>query len=322
MSTYNGNSRAFSRALLVGTVTLLGALQMTAAGGTAVDQRGGADEGARLLAGAIDIHVHTLPDDRPRSIDGVEDAKLSHSRGMRAIVLKNHYESTAGMAYMVRKLVPDMEVFGGIDLNLTVGGINPAAVEHMTRVSGGWGRLVWMSTFDAENQVRFSKENRPFVTVSRGDDLTPEVKQVIGLIAKHNLVLATGHVAPREGLMMLREGRRLGVQHMVVTHAINPPVSMAVDQMQEAAKLGAFIEFTGSSLASADADARMTRFAEAIRKVGPEFCILSSDLGQQGNPLPPDGFGAFLVALRGKGFTAQEVDRMAKQNPARLLGLP
>ena len=61
MSTYNGNSRAFSRALLVGTVTLLGALQMTAAGGTAVDQRGGADEGARLLAGAIDIHVHTLP---------------------------------------------------------------------------------------------------------------------------------------------------------------------------------------------------------------------------------------------------------------------
>jgi hypothetical protein len=226
------------------------------------------------------------------------------------------------MVYMVRKLVPGMEVFGGIDLNLTVGGINPAAVEHMTRVSGGWGRLVWMSTFDAENQVRFSKENRPFVTVSRGDDLTPEVKQVIGLIAKHNLVLATGHVAPREGLMMLREGRRQGVQHMVVTHAINPPVSMTVDQMQEAAKLGAFIEFTGSSLASADADARMSRFAEAIRKVGPEFCILSSDLGQQGNPLPPDGFGAFLVALRGKGFSVQEVERMAKQNPARLLGLP
>ncbi len=178
-----------------------------------------------------------------------------------------------------------------------------------------------MSTFDAENQVRFSKENRPFVTVSRGDDLTPEVKQVIGLIAKQNLVLATGHVAPREGLMMLREGRRKGVQHMVVTHAINPTVSMTVDQMQEAAKLGAFIEFTGSSLASAEADASMSRFAEAIRKVGPEFCILSSDLGQQGNPLPPDGFGAFLVALRGKGFSVQEDERMAKQNPARLLGL-
>ena len=66
----------------------------------------------------------------------------------------------------------------------------------------------------------------------------------------------------------------------------------------------------------------MGRFADAIRKVGPEFCILSSDLGQQGNALPPDGFGAFLMALRGKGFTAQEIDRMSKQNPARLLGLP
>ncbi len=321
MSTHNGNPRIFSRALLVVTVTLLGALEMTA-GGTAASQGGGADDAARALAGAIDIHVHSLPDDRPRSIDGVDVAKLALARGMRAIVLKNHYESTAGPVFMVRKLVPGIEVFGGIDLNLTVGGINPAAVEHMTRVTGGWGRMVWMPTFDAENQVRFSKENRPFVTVSRGDDLVPEVKQVIALIAKHNLVLATGHSASREGLMMLREGRRQGVQHMVVTHAMNPPVSMTVAQMQEAAKLGAFIEFTGSSLKTPDADARMTRFADAIRQIGPEFCILSSDLGQQGNALPPDGFGAFLMAQRGKGFTAQEVDRMAKQNPARLLGLP
>jgi hypothetical protein len=68
--------------------------------------------------------------------------------------------------------------------------------------------------------------------------------------------------------------------------------------------------------------ARIDRFADAIRKVGPEFCILSSDLGQMGNPLPADGFGAFLVAMRGKGFSEREVDRMSKQNPARLLGLP
>ena len=91
--------------------------------------------------------------------------------------------------------------------------------------------------------------------------------------------------------------------------------------MQEAAKLGAFIEFVGGSLAGADAAARIDRFAEAIRKIGPEFCILSSDLGQVGNALPPDGFGQFLVALRGKAFTDREIERMAKQNPAQLLGL-
>jgi hypothetical protein len=280
-----------------------------------------ADETTRALAGAIDIHVHSLPDDRPRSIDAIDVAKLARMRGMRAIVLKNHYESTAGLAYLVRKVVPDLEVFGGIDLNLTVGGINPAAVEHMTRLSGGWGRIVWMPTFDAENQVRISKESRPFVAIARGGELLPEVKQVISLVAKHGLVLATGHSSPQEGLMLLREGRRQGVQHMVVTHAMNTPVLMDVPQMQEAAKLGAFIEFVGGSLAAADAEARMSRFAEAIRKIGPEFCILSSDLGQQGNALPPDGFGAYLVRLRAKGFTEQDIDLMSKRNPATLLGL-
>jgi hypothetical protein len=279
------------------------------------------DNYAAVLAGAIDIHVHSDPDSLPRSIDAINLAKLSRSKGMRAIVLKNHYDPTGPWAYMVRKEVPGLEVFGGIDLNLTVGGINPAAVEHMTQVSGGWGRFVWMSTFDAENQVRYSKENRPFVSVSRNGKLLPETLQVIAVIAKHGLVLATGHVTPAEALMLLREGRSQGVRHMVVTHAMNPPVLMNLSQMQEAAREGAFIEFVGGSLATPDAPARMDRFADAIRKIGPEFCILSSDLGQKGNALPPDGFAAFILALRARGFTEQELNRMSKQNPAQLLEL-
>ena len=307
---------------LIGQVAVAIGLLGAVVAGAGGDQDGGASDVARALAGAIDIHVHSLPDDRPRSIDAIDVAKLARARGMRAIVLKNHYESTAGTAYLVRRLVPDIEVFGGIDLNLTVGGINPAAVEHMTRVTGGWGRIVWMPTFDAENQVRSSKESRRFVSVASNGELVPAVKDVLALIAKHDLVLATGHSAPEEALLLLREGRRLGVRHMVVTHAMNAPVLMDVPRMQEASTLGAFLEFVGGSLATADAQARIDRFADAIRKVGPQFCILSSDLGQAGNALPPDGFGAFLVALRARGFTQQDVDLMSKQNPARLLGLP
>ena len=274
------------------------------------------------LKSAIDIHVHSLPDDRPRSVDAIAAARQARDRGMRAIVLKNHYESTAGLVHLVRTLVPGIEVFGGIDLNLTVGGINPAAVEHMTKVTGGWGRIVWMPTFDAENQVRFSKENRPFVSVSRNGVLIPEVRQVITLIAKHNLILATGHSSSQEGLLLLREARAQGVQRIVVTHAINPPIEMTVAQMQDAAKMGAFIEFVGSTPVSPDAAERYDRFAAAIRQIGPDVVILSSDLGQMGNPLPADGFGAFLVAMRARGFSEPEIDRMARQNPARLLGLP
>src|SRR4029453_8042181 len=90
---------------------------------------------------------------------------------------------------------------------------------------------------------------------------------------------------------------------------------------QAAAKEGAFIEFTGGSVRAANAAARIDSYADAIRKVGPEFCILSSDLGQKGNPLPADGLAEFVMALRMRGFSDQDLDRMAKQNPARLLGL-
>ena len=276
----------------------------------------------RVLRGAIDVHVHSDPDNVPRSLDGLEAAKQARAKGMRAIVLKNHYDPTAGLAYLARKEAPGLEVFGGIDLNLSVGGMNAAAVDHLAQVAGGWGRIVWMSTFDAENQVRFSKENRPFVSVSRNGALLPETRAVIAAIAKHRLVLATGHVSADEGLLLVREGRQQGVAHLIVTHAMNPPVLMDVAKMQEAARLGALIEFVGGSQTTADAPERVARMADAIRRVGPQFCIVSSDLGQKGNALPVDGFAAFLLALRAKGFSAADIDRMSKQNPATLLGLP
>ncbi len=197
----------------------------------------------QMLEGAIDIHVHADPDSRGRFIDAIEVARLARSRGMRAIVLKNHYEPTASLAYITRKEVPGIEVFGGIALDLQVGGINPAAVENMARVKGGWGRIVWMPTLTSENAVRAFKLNQPFVSVSRNGKLLPEVNKVISLVANYGLVLATGHVSAEEALMIIREGHRQGLQHMVVTHAMEGPVWMNLPQMQEAASLGAFIEF-------------------------------------------------------------------------------
>ena len=277
---------------------------------------------ARDLRGAVDIHVHSDPDNVPRALDGLEAAKLAQERGMRAIVLKSHFDPTAGLALLARKAAPGIEVFGGIDLNLPVGGMNPHAVEHMVRVNGGWGRMVWMSTFDSENQVRTSKSpNAPFVRVSQNGALLPETKAVIAAIAKHRLVLASGHVSAQEAMLMFEEGRRVGVRAMVATHGMSAPTSLTVEQAQQAARLGVFIEFVSGTLANATAQARIDRIADDIRKVGVDHAIVSSDLGQRGNALPPDGFATFIEALRKKGFTDLELDRMAKQNPARLLGL-
>ena len=135
-------------------------------------------------------------------------ARLAKQRGMRGLVLKNHYESTAALAYVVRQEVPGIEIFGGIDLNLTVGGINPAAVERMVLMKGGYGKVVWMPTFDNENQVKYSKENRPFVSVSKSGHLLPEVERVIDIVAKHQLTLETGHSSPEDGLLIVHEAHQ------------------------------------------------------------------------------------------------------------------
>ena len=286
----------------------------------AIPQATGANV-ARDLRGAIDIHVHSHPDNVARSLDGIEAARFAKDKGMRAIVLKNHFDPTAGLAWLARKAVPGIEIFGGVDLNLPVGGMNVHAVEHMAQVNGGFGRMVWMSTFDAENQIRTNKSNAPFVRVSQNGALLPETKAVIAAIRKHNFVLASGHVSAQEALLMFEEGQRLGIRGMVATHGMGAPTFLSVEQAQQATRLGAFIEFTSGTLANASAQARLDRLADDIRKVGIDHAILSSDLGQGGNPLPADGFATYMEALRRKGFTDQELDRMAKENPARLLGL-
>src|SRR5688572_13740458 len=156
------------------TVAGLMALAIAAVGARqAIPQATGANV-ARDLRGAIDIHVHGNPDNVARSLDGLEAARFAKDKGMRAIVLKSHFDPTAGLAFLARKAAPGIEVFGGVDLNLPVGGMNPHAVEHMVRVNGGWGRMVWMSTFDSENQVRTGKSpNAPFVRVSQNGALLP-----------------------------------------------------------------------------------------------------------------------------------------------------
>jgi hypothetical protein len=273
------------------------------------------------LAGVVDIHAHSDPDVVPRSIDALDLAKLAKARGERAIVLKNHYEPTTSMAYVIRKVVPGIEVFGGIDLNLAVGGVNPAAVEHMAKMKGGVGRVVWLPTFDSENEVRFSKANRPFAAVSRNGQLLPEVKQVIGICAKYNLLLETGHSSPAEGLEIIREAKRQGVKHIVVTHAMIKPIRMSTAQMQEAAKMGAYLEMVYNALIGPNKEFTFAEYAAAIRAVGPEHCILSSDLGQAANPPHPDGLEAFFAGLRKEGISQKDIDRMSKANPADALGL-
>jgi hypothetical protein len=276
---------------------------------------------SKQLDGVIDIHVHVAPDSTPRSIDAIDLAKLAQSRGMRAVVFKNHYEPTASTAYLVHKIVPGLQVFGGIDLNLSVGGMNPDAVEKMALTTDHLGKFVWMATFDTCAAVLKSGVQRPCVAVARNGEVLPDAKAVIATIAKYNLIMATGHNSAADGLLLVAEARKQGITHMVVTHAMLSPISMSIPQMQQAAAMGAYIEFVYNGLIGGGKQFDFADYAKAIRAVGPEHCILSSDMGQPANPLHPDALVLFFAGLRQQGITQSEIDQMSKANPAHLLSL-
>ncbi|ODP36375.1 hypothetical protein BFL28_06145 [Sphingomonas turrisvirgatae] len=289
-----------------------------------------------LLRGAIDIHTHLDPDSfgphsaqARRALDVIEMANRAKKAGMRGFVIKQHYDQSAQLAYLASKLVPGVEVFGQLCLNHTVGGLNPAAVHHFGEVKGGRARIVSMPTWDSEANVKSRDQDRPFVRVSRNGELLAETKAVIAAIAtakvrdsEIKLALATGHVSPAEALLVIREARRQGIERIVVTHAIGHPIDMTIAQMQEAIALGARIEFVAGFLIGRRASFTFDQYAQAIRTLGPDHVILSSDGGQLGQVMPDDMIAMVAGLLRKRGFTAAEVRRMTVDNPAALLGLP
>ena len=275
------------------------------------------------LIGAIDLHAHHDPDSYPRDLDGFEVAKLARDRGLRGIVLKNHWEETAGLAYLARKYAtPGFEVFGAVTLDTAVGGVNPQAVRYMIDVTGGRGRIVWMPTHDSEHEVKYHKESRPFVSVSRDGRLLPNVIEVIALVAQHDLTLATGHVTPEETMMILRAAKGAGVRRLIVTHPLLDPqfTYMSVDQLREAVNLSAFIEITGGALIREGEPKK--RALAALRAIGARHFIVGSDAGLRGRENHTDTLALAAKALRAAGYAESDLNLMFKDNPAFLVNLP
>jgi hypothetical protein len=308
------------------------------------------------LRGAIDMHAHQDPDSNgpsygqaARSIDAIDLVKRAKAAGMRGFVIKMHLDQSAGLAYYIRKLYPEMEVFGGMGSNLTTGPkVNPWAITHMTEVKGGWGRVVWMPSWDSEHsshEVQGWKQPA-FISVARCQDgkpywanypkpcanaeLLPEVRQAIGVIAKARtrdsngeLILATGHNGPEEVKMMVQEAVKAGVKHIIVTHPRLSAVGMSHEQIKEVVGLGPeiYAEFTSQFGRPTAAPAMVKDYVAAIRAAGVEHAFVSSDTGQLGSEYQPDALALAAQTLRKQGFTDRELDLLFKVNPAKILGI-
>jgi hypothetical protein len=267
---------------------------------------------------------------------------------MRGFIIKGHLDQTAGLAYYLRKLHPDMEIFGGMGSNLTTGTkVNPWAITHMAEIKGGWGRIVWMPSWDSENSIHKLPRRPPaYVAVAQckglpfwinypkpcpdGGELLPEVKEALEVIAKAktrdsngDLILATGHNSPPEVKLLVKEAVRVGVKHIIITHPLLDIVDMTPAEIKETVAMGPeiYAEFT-SGFGNPNARPEVVKlYVEGIRAAGVEHAFVSSDTGQLNSNWQPDALANAAKALRANGFTERELDLLFKINPAKILGI-
>jgi uncharacterized protein DUF6282 len=282
------------------------------------------------IRGLIDFHTHAAPDVFGRALDDDELASQAAARQMEAVVFKNHVALTADRAWLARKHVPGVKIFGGIVLNRATGGINRDAVEWMWRMQGGHGRVVWFPTFDADNHVRHAGTAPSGVRVvdERGAVL-PAVREVFKVCAAQRLVIHTGHSSAEQALALIAAAREEGCDRIVVTHAQFDVVGMNEAQMKEAASMGAKMELCAlGMLVGPEAPLEWMRHAARvavadtaarIKSVGAQHFVLGTDLGQTGNPTPADGLQMFVTALATEGISREQIQTMGSQVPGALL---
>jgi uncharacterized protein DUF6282 len=288
------------------------------------------------VRGAYDLHVHVNPDVIARRIDDLGLAQAHRERGLAGFALKSHYVPTAERAQIVSKIT-GVDVIGAITLNAGVGGMNALAVEIAAREGA---RIVWFPTFDAENEpagrtapkpgailpawAKMQHELRdrgfrsePVRVVDEQGALLAETREVLRTIAHHDMVLATGHLGRDEIFAVVDAAREAGVKRIVVTHPEFPSQSIAPNDQKTLAERGALLErcFTTAYTGKCSWEAMFAN----IRAAGIESSLLSTDLGQPGNPPCEDGLALMADRLLEAGFREDEITTMAVANSRRIV---
>lgn len=288
-----------------------------------------------LMRGACDLHIHAGPDIVPRLQDVVEVARDARAAGMRALGIKDHNTNTADRCYVASQLVPGIEIMGGIVLNHTVGGLNPETVEKAIRLGT---KIVWMPSMDAALTIEKvwvthetpwlegfvertdPKEGITIFKDNAGDqEIRPEVKDILKLIAEADVILDTCHLGAEETLALVKEAKEIGVRKIIICHPNCSVNLMPIDVQQELAKLGALLSYALLPCMPLFDRQDFREIAKMIRGVGPENSIFFTDFGQLPNPTVVEGVRMFIASLLAVGFSKKEVRAIASENHNRLL---
>lgn len=286
-----------------------------------------------ILKGILDIHIHAGPSVANREVDAVDMLKQAIVAGYRGFLVKDHYFPSCMGAKMVQEHcdAQGVEIYSSMALNNAIGLFNPLAVDAAINMGA---KIIYFPTVSAKNHIDHHKGNfvgagkmsvpeTPVVYVDEQGDLDPNAIEVLKVIAKHDAVLGTGHGTAWEIDHLVKKALELGVKRILVNHP-QFHIGATYEQMSKWAKLGAFIElnvcvFTcGSKLGTLDNQV----IADMLKAVPLERLVLDSDMGQRGNGSPVEGMYRFICVLMDEfGLTEEDIDLIAKKNPARLLGV-
>ena len=290
---------------------------------------------SRILIGAIDPHVHSGPSIAPRGIDHLELAEEMSKAGFAAVITKDHDYSGVMTAALIAKHHPQLrtKVYSSIVLNNVVGGMNPYAVEHTAAMGG---KIVFMPTLAAENHLRWEKTSgwshpastqkmrpaSPVPVLDANGQVRDDVKEILDVIAKTGMALASGHLHVSETWLVFEEAQRRGVKRLIFTHP-EEIVDASLNDVRGIAAMGAFVEhslcmFLEGSKFKVCAEEDLRKHIDAA---GVEQTILASDLGQTGTFSPLEGFRRGVRLCINLGYDDDQIHRMVSTNAARAFGL-
>ena len=296
------------------------------------------------VRGAIDMHCHSGPAVFQRIGDARDISWRAKQAGMRGVLFKSHHTSTFDRAYFVNKEFAriaeetgeafDYEAFGSIALNHYVGGVNPVAVgdaleqgckevfmpvmhsAYHAKVFGGTGTygIASMTTSDSGSSTGLT-------ILDQEEQLTPEAKEIVDLVIRHNALLGTAHLSPEEQLILADYAIPRGAT-VVVTHVYFLPTA-GLSFYETMAEKGAVIELCAVMafpMALHQAEGfTLEQAVELVEAVGADQCIMGSDAGQPFNPWPDEALRIFAQLLYEVGVSEEDLHKMMVANPRKLL---
>lgn len=155
------------------------------------------------------------------------------------------------------------------------------------------------------------------VTNDRGQVL-PATRDVVRAIARHGLILATGHLDRDDTFAVVDAALEEGVRDIVVTHPEFPASNLSIEDQRALAGRGCLLErclttpFSGKTT--------WEHVFDGVRAVGVERSLFSSDCGNPHYPPVEDGLALWADRLLGAGFDEGEIREMIVVQSRRLAG--